>query len=68
MRSMLTCLQVAWASDPSVVERAEYAWSRLSNACHQHAFELSPTAMEAATLAATVVSLMEAAADKNGEA
>ncbi|MDQ3485608.1 MAG: hypothetical protein M3445_09420, partial [Actinomycetota bacterium] len=46
MRSKLTVLQVAFDQNDAVSARAEYAWSRLSQACHHHAFELSPTATE----------------------
>ena len=46
MRSKLTVLQVAFDQDNDVPARAEYAWSRLSQACHHHAFELSPNATE----------------------
>ncbi|HWC23839.1 MAG TPA: hypothetical protein VG502_16205 [Flexivirga sp.] len=57
MASSLTCLEVAYAADPLVADRAEFAWARLSNACHQHAFELSPTASEAANLVEIVAEL-----------
>lgn len=50
MRSKLTVLQVACREEGDVPLRAEYAWSRLSQACHHHAFELSPTASEVHTL------------------
>jgi len=46
MRSKLTILQIAFASRADVAERAEYAWSRLSRACHHHAYELSPSVVE----------------------
>lgn len=46
MRSKLTVLQVAFEQDNDVPARAEYAWSRLPQACHHHAFELSPNATE----------------------
>ena len=46
MRSLLTCLEVAYADQPMVVTRAQHAWVGLSNACHHHAFELSPTATD----------------------
>jgi hypothetical protein len=54
MRSLLSCLEVASADEPGVAERTEFAWSRLSNACHQHAFELSPTLIEVEAMIATV--------------
>lgn len=50
MRSLLTCFEVAYSDDPLLVDDAEYSWAGLSNACHQHAFELGPTAIEAQRL------------------
>lgn len=47
MRSRLTCLYVL---DREAATDAEFAWHRLSSACHQHAFELAPTATEVRTL------------------
>lgn len=47
MRSRLTCLHVL---DQARASDAEYAWHRLSGACHQHAFELAPNATEVRTL------------------
>lgn len=47
MRSRLTCLHVL---DPERATVAEFAWNRLSSACHQHAFELDLTAAEVRTL------------------
>jgi hypothetical protein len=46
MRSKLTVLQVAYEQQPDVALRAEYAWNGLSQACHHHAFELTPAASE----------------------
>ena len=54
MRTMLTCLEVAYADDPALVDGAEHAWAGLSNACHRHAFQLSPTAQETQRLIDTV--------------
>lgn len=59
MASLLTCLEVAYEDTPGVAEGAEFAWARLSNACHQHAFELSPTAAESARLVDVVAELVE---------
>ncbi|GAB3488153.1 hypothetical protein GCM10027572_08510 [Flexivirga lutea] len=61
MASRLTCLEVAYEDDPLIAERAEFAWARLSNACHQHAFELSPAASEVANLVKLVTQLAEVA-------
>lgn len=57
MRSKLTLLQVAFDQDNDVPARAEYAWSRLSQACHHHAFELSPNATEVRHLIGLVETL-----------
>lgn len=47
MRSKLTVLQVAFERDSAEVPAlAEYAWAWLSQACHHHAFELTPPASE----------------------
>lgn len=46
MRSKLTLLQVAFGREDELPARAEYVWSRLSQTCHHHAFELAPTAIE----------------------
>jgi hypothetical protein len=62
MRSKLTVLQVAFAPhDASVPASAEYAWSRLSQLCHHHAFELTPSATEAAHLIDLVRALVPSA-------
>lgn len=49
-RAKLSCLEGAYHDDRDLVARAEYAWSRLSEACHQHAYELTPTHQEATHL------------------
>lgn len=51
MRARLITLGQAYGSDPQhVAYRAEAAWSRLSAACHHHAYELSPSLNESRTL------------------
>jgi hypothetical protein len=51
MRVRLISLGQAFESEPEhVAYRAETAWSRLSAACHHHAYELSPSLREARTL------------------
>lgn len=50
MASLLVCLQIVYEDAPFVAERADFAWAHLSSACHQHAFELNPTATEALRL------------------
>lgn len=47
MRSRLMCLHIL---DGERSPDADFAWSRLSGACHQHAFELAPTAGEVRSL------------------
>ncbi|KAA1419201.1 hypothetical protein F0U44_12175 [Nocardioides humilatus] len=63
MRSRLTCLQAAYEGT-DVPARVEYAWSRLSEACHQHAYKLSPTFAETAHLIATVDAMIGAHVDQ----
>ena len=50
MRSVLVALRVVAGDDPGVTLRAEYAWARLSDASHHHAYELAPTLGEARAL------------------
>ena len=51
MRAQLISLGEAFSSDPEhMAYRAETAWSRLSAACHHHAYELSPSLSEARAL------------------
>jgi hypothetical protein len=59
MRSRLSCLEVAYADRPALVLTAEYAWSGLSNACHHHAFQLSPSLAEARHLVGLVGQLAD---------
>lgn len=56
MRSRLTCLSVL---DEECALDAEFAWSRLSGACHQHAFELAPNASEVRALLVQVQRVVE---------
>lgn len=56
-RAKLSCLEGAYLDQRDLVARAEFAWSRLSEACHQHAYELSPTHAEAKHLIGLVGSL-----------
>lgn len=57
-RSKLTCLEVAYEGT-AVPSQAQYAWNRLSEACHQHAYELTPTSSEAKHLIEMVRTLQE---------
>ena len=48
MRAQLLCLPTFLQGQglDGLAERTAYAWIRLSRACHQHAYELAPTAAE----------------------
>lgn len=46
MRSLLSCLEVVYLDEPALIDSAQIAWVGLSNACHHHAFQLTPTAAE----------------------
>jgi hypothetical protein len=50
MRAQLLCLPSYLRGERAddLAERTAYAWIRLSLACHQHAYELPPTAAELA--------------------
>ena len=65
MRSKLSVLQVAYHNDADreAPSHADYAWARLSQVCHHHAFELSPTASEVHHLIDLVRSLVGLADD-----
>ncbi|RAV16984.1 hypothetical protein DQP55_02925 [Mycolicibacterium sp. GF69] len=43
---------------PVVADRAAFAWNRLSNACHLHAFEMQPSTAEVESLCGTVSGLL----------
>lgn len=53
-RSALVVLRVIAKDDPELTLRTEYAWARLSDAAHHHAYELAPTLAEARSLIETV--------------
>jgi hypothetical protein len=59
-RAKITCLEGAYADDRDFVFRVEYAWNRLSDACHQHAYQLAPTYGEVGHLINLVESLSTA--------
>lgn len=46
-RGKLSCLEGAYTDERDLTFKAEFAWNRLSEACHQHAYQLSPTYSEA---------------------
>lgn len=45
-RTLLPDAQMPQPSDLTWGRRADYVWSALSSACHQHAYDLAPTAAE----------------------
>lgn len=46
-RARMSCLEALYRDEAAeIVSRAEYAWARLSEACHQHAYALAPTHTE----------------------
>lgn len=59
MASRLACIRVL---HPDLSDAAGHAWWALSRVCHQHAFELTPTAAEVAHLIEQVASLGKASA------
>lgn len=44
MRSQLICLPAYL--EPAVAHQVAYTWAALSNACHYHPYELTPTSSE----------------------
>src|SRR5690606_5584275 len=59
-RTILICLRVLYREvAPELASEAEGAWTRLSQAVHHHAYELSPTVSEVEDLAASVVRIAE---------
>ena len=44
-RQQLICLR-EYLGDEALAGRVHHAWNALSNACHQHPYELAPTAAE----------------------
>lgn len=55
MRSRLTVL--GFIHGPGVASAAEVVWQGLSEACHHHAYELTPTAAEIAHLIEVVATM-----------
>jgi hypothetical protein len=53
---ILRALDTAEAAD-----RAAFAWTRLSNACHMHAFEMQPSTAEVEQLCGVVTELLPSA-------
>jgi hypothetical protein len=57
MRSRLVILRSL--DTPERADAAAMAWNRLSNACHHHAYELTPTVAEVRHLCSVVALLLE---------
>ena len=55
LRSRLTVLGITYG--PEVARAAEVAWIGLSDACHNHAYELTPTVTEVSHLIDIVATL-----------
>jgi hypothetical protein len=49
MRAQLLCLPAYLPADVDLATRASVAWTGLSRACHHHAYELPPAAVELST-------------------
>lgn len=58
-RSKLLILRAL--DDPASADRAAFAWNRLSNACHLHAFEVQPSVSEVEQLCGVVAKLLPSA-------
>lgn len=61
-RAQLLALPAYLRRDQDLAKRVAYAWAGLSRACHQHAYELPPTADELAGWIDTVEQLIPATA------
>ena len=48
----------ALAPDDESIRKLDYAWGRLSSACHHHAYELSPTVTEIRGLCESVAGVL----------
>lgn len=57
-RSKLLILRALDTADAA--DRAAFAWNRLSNACHLHAFEMQPSTAEVEQLCGVVANLLPA--------
>ena len=56
-RARLSCLEGVYLDHRDLAHKADFAWSRLSEACHQHAYELAPTYAEVQHLVVLVEEL-----------
>lgn len=54
-----------YLGDPQLAGDVTWAWSRLSCACHHHAYDLPPTPSEIEVLISVVARLVERTADAN---
>lgn len=66
MKAQLACLESAMMSDDSdLVSKARSAWQGLSDLCHHHAYELTPTIAEVEGLLASVAEICLESAHKS---
>jgi hypothetical protein len=56
--AQLICLR-EYLGDDDLAGRVHHAWNALSRACHQHPYELAPTAAELGALLDTVGELLD---------
>jgi|SRR5690625_4165367 len=61
-RSKLASLTAVYREEPETPHQAHYVWARLSEACHQHAYRLSPAHAEVDHLISLVGRLASAGA------
>ena len=62
MKTQLTCLPAYLR--PDLAREVSYVWAALSNACHYHPYELSPTSGELSGWIDTTAALLEAMASR----
>jgi hypothetical protein len=61
VRAQLLCLPDYLPGQVEFARRVSFAWANLSRACHQHAYELAPTAAELTASLETVEQLIAVA-------
>jgi hypothetical protein len=66
-RAQLLCLP-SYVRDQELARQVSYAWSGLSRACHQHAYELPPTSTELGYWMDTVEQLVANCAEETHDA
>jgi len=58
MRAQLLCLPAYLPGEADLATRVWYAWTGLSRACHHHAYELPPAAVELSAWIETIDQLV----------